>query len=172
MRWLVVVLVSGCGAVSTPDAGVDGSGTNQALVAKCMGCHEQQLGPQWSSVSTHSLLFDCSTCHVAMKDSGAGHASSKECGECHGAKNHRSLACRDCHDVHGSSNLFLLRARVTGETVSVTTPVLVKGDGTGVCEVCHTNTAHYRRDGSGTAHDTQWCIGCHSHDTGFLPDAG
>jgi choline dehydrogenase-like flavoprotein len=77
--------------------------------------------------------------------------------------------CVDCHDVHGSENLFLMRPVVGGERIELTTPELVKGDGTGTCEVCHTNTAHYRRDRNGTAHTGEWCITCHTHGAGFLP---
>jgi predicted CxxxxCH...CXXCH cytochrome family protein len=47
----------------------------------------------------------------------------------------------------------------------------------GVCEVCHTQTTHFRNDGSGTDQnhtniggaDGKNCITCHSHTEGFKP---
>jgi len=56
------------------------------------------------------------------------------------------------------------------------------GDATydGVCEVCHTQTAHYRNDGSGPDQhhadvggaDGLRCVGCHSHQSGFAHGGG
>ena len=49
------------------------------------------------------------------------------------------------------------------------------GDGTydGVCEVCHTQTKHYRNDGSGTSHyPADNCSRCHSHIDGFAHGGG
>jgi len=167
MRWALVVLVfAGCEPMPAADAGVDGTGTDQALVTKCLGCHA--LGEKWALGSSHSLLFDCSACHAALKPSGRGHVTTRACAECHSSKSHRQYRCVDCHDVHGSENLFLMRPVVLGERIELTTPVLVN-DGTGTCEVCHTNTAHYRRDLNGTEHTGAWCITCHSHGARFAP---
>jgi predicted CXXCH cytochrome family protein len=41
--------------------------------------------------------------------------------------------------------------------------------GTGVCEVCHTTTRHYRSDGMGEPHFTTACSPCHTHPRGFAP---
>ena len=41
--------------------------------------------------------------------------------------------------------------------------------GTGLCEVCHTTTRHYRSDGTGEPHFTNPCYACHLHGVGFLP---
>jgi len=43
----------------------------------------------------------------------------------------------------------------------------------GVCEVCHTQTKHYRNDGSGTSHyPADNCSRCHSHIDGFAHGGG
>src|SRR6185295_10994178 len=42
--------------------------------------------------------------------------------------------------------------------------------GTGLCEVCHTNTRHYRSDGTGQPHFDLPCYPCHAHTVGFLPN--
>jgi predicted CXXCH cytochrome family protein len=56
------------------------------------------------------------------------------------------------------------------------------GDGAldGICEVCHTQTTHYRNDGSGSDQhhanvgvaDGRRCVDCHSHQTGFAHGGG
>jgi predicted CXXCH cytochrome family protein len=173
----LAVFFAACGAPSTTpvDAGVDGSGTNQALVARCITCHAPE-GARWSNPSTHSLLFDCTECHVEVSASGPGHQTTRACSECHSVKTHQGFDCVTCHDVHGSPNLFLVQEQVLGASVSLTSPTglggLVDGTGKGPCETCHTSTAHYRRDASGAAHSGAWCITCHSHGDGFRPDAG
>lgn len=168
-----------CGGGARPDAGSDGTGTDQALVARCFACHGAALGTQWKHASSHSLLLDCGACHVETKPQpGAGHQSSRECADCHSVKTHRDARCADCHDVHGTANLFLVRPKLAGVTIELATPAglatkgLAQGTGSGACEVCHQSTAHYRRDGSGAPHETGWCITCHSHARGFSPDAG
>jgi hypothetical protein len=45
----------------------------------------------------------------------------------------------------------------------------VTGTGSGICEVCHTLTTFYRKDGSGGVHQTSPCSGCHTHQTAFAP---
>ncbi len=58
----------------------------------------------------------------------------------------------------GSSSIFV-------DTVNATSP-------TGVCQVCHTTTAHWTSNGAGTNHNaTRVCTECHTHDTGFLVTA-
>ncbi len=44
------------------------------------------------------------------------------------------------------------------------------GDGTydGICEVCHTNTAYHKNDGTGASHNAATnCTMCHTHTQGF-----
>ena len=47
----------------------------------------------------------------------------------------------------------------------------VNGTNTGPCQVCHTLTKYYRRDGSnpGGGHITTLCLDCHKHPTAFAP---
>jgi predicted CxxxxCH...CXXCH cytochrome family protein len=41
----------------------------------------------------------------------------------------------------------------------------------GICQVCHLNTSHWRRDGSqGDHYNGQQCTNCHDHTTGFQPN--
>jgi predicted CXXCH cytochrome family protein len=56
-----------------------------------------------------------------------------------------------------------LQGRADGSFASASDP------GTGICEVCHTTTRHYRSDGTGEPHFTTACYPCHPHNRGFTP---
>ena len=171
----------------TPPSGV---GTDLAAEQACLGCHAAGVGQAWANLSSHKLLHDCTVCHAATAPSGAGHASKKDCGDCHSAKTHppATSTCATCHNVHGSANAFLIRASITrpdgtAAAIHVTKPEGASADGlvragvagaaagTGLCEVCHQGTAHYTAAGGGTAHSGAWCATCHSHEQGFAPAA-
>lgn len=116
--------------------------------------------------------------------------SSQLCSDCHAHKSHGSetmgtakgawaTVCRDCHTAHGTTNIHLVPTRITPPPrgAEVTTPkdvVFLSPTGfvdltgptyTGVCQVCHQNTAVYRADGTGTTHYGDDCTtsGCHKH---------
>ena len=71
------------------------------------------------------------------------------------------------------SNALHIRDIVNGQTVSFTGTgpadyTYQVGDGSGLCEVCHTATAHYQSDGSGTTHYANDCLSCHTHADGIV----
>lgn len=167
------------------DAGPVGVGPDPAVVAQCSACHAE-VGTLWTQVSSHSLLLDCTTCHsVTSPAGGAGHADRPTCERCHSEVTHAGAgACLTCHQPHGSSNTWLVRETVVGpdgamHSIHLSRPEgatldgLVRAGvdggtpGTGLCEVCHTTTGHYRHDGQGTAHHTAWCGTCHDHQQGL-----
>jgi hypothetical protein len=154
---------------------------------ECGTCHTDVAGA-WQDPSSHRLVLDCPICHAEVaEEEGPGHRSVPDCGTCHSERTHPyAIGCLFCHDPHGSPNAFLLRTSVVtpdGTRVGVRVVVpegasaggLVRAGvpgedaGTGLCEVCHTTTAHYRNDGTGAPHDTAWCPLCHGHQDGFLP---
>jgi hypothetical protein len=133
------------------------------------------------------VLFDCTVCHVVSDPKGGpGHAERPACATCHSEAAHpEGAACSGCHDPHGSDNAFLLRPTLDtpggAKDISVTRPEGASAEGlvragvpgavpgTGVCEVCHTQTLHYNNSGTGLDHEAAWCPQCHSHQDGFPP---
>ena len=107
------------------------------------------------------------------------------CSDCHTQVTHRDINCLNCHQAHNTGNMKGIRQNVRASnftTVSVRFlrytgyNSFVDGDSThdGICEVCHTQTKYYRRDGSGFAnhscgvnYDRKDCTACHSHYSGF-----
>ncbi|MCX8071176.1 MAG: hypothetical protein N3C12_01810 [Candidatus Binatia bacterium] len=155
----------------------------------CTFCHSSTADRAWQF--THgTLVIECEKCHMANTGAryGEGHQSIVACVECHGSerKTHHDPAsgtdseCANCHQPHGSPNLFLIRDRIVspagGERplrlenlrgqddagfTSVSEP------GSGLCEVCHTATRFFRSDGGGEPHFTFPCFTCHPHALGF-----
>jgi len=159
--------------------------TDPTAVAACIECHDEQ-GLSWEHPSSHQLLLYCTTCHeIVRTDTGAGHARTRPCSDCHSEAMHNG-ACAVCHDPHGSSNAFVVRERIAvpagGDApIHLTTSDGASPDGlvragvageiagTGLCEVCHTATAFYTSAGAGAGHFTEPCAGCHLHVAGFAP---
>jgi predicted CXXCH cytochrome family protein len=152
----------------------------------CTFCHQDETA-RHAMPSGHADQT-CTTCHAEVDPApGPGHRAVEACQTCHPATQTHApggtaLPCTQCHDPHGSRNIKLVRETITtpsgadrpiefdsllgvvdGSFASASAP------GTGVCEICHTTTRHYRADGSGEPHFTFSCLGCHRHDDGFVP---
>jgi predicted CXXCH cytochrome family protein len=160
----------------------------------CASCH---VGPVSALVEHggHAAVLDCQSCHADRRPGRIGprHRSIPRCSSCHDDERpHPPRArvlgrraelknCTRCHEAHGSPNLALVRTqmRAAGRFVPMrlttregaapggfTNPEM---PGTGLCEVCHRTTRHYRRDGGGEEHFTEPCTDCHVHEAGFEP---
>jgi len=116
----------------------------------------------------------------------AANKDNRLCSDCHTQKTHMSQNCLACHRAHGTTNLSGIADEVRAPDGSSRRVVFMRytginsfadGDQThdGICEVCHTATAYYRRDGSGLANHTSTgasydgsdCTLCHTHASGF-----
>lgn len=109
-----------------------------------------------------------------------------------------AVDCLICHTPHQTRNIFLARETLetpnsgsgnvdfrVDDSVGGTNPQWsYLGDYSGpsnspyddgICEVCHTQTNHYRNDNSGGDHSHNAgtrCIGCHPHSSGFSAGGG
>ncbi len=115
-------------------------------------------------------------------------ASSQDnrlCSDCHAEATHKGNNCLSCHQAHNTDNIAGIRGtlrttdrsecRVNFQSYTGVHS-FADGDKTydGICEVCHTLTKYYRRDGTGFVnhsggmnYDGKRCTACHSHSTGF-----
>jgi hypothetical protein len=105
----------------------------------------------------------------------------------HGVSGPWQPGCRDCHDVHdpGSTNLSLVSRTINGTPIQFETNTSGLNDFIhsnhsppsydGVCEVCHTQTAHHQNSAAGDhTHYANHlvCTDCHAHSAGFMPTGG
>lgn len=97
------------------------------------------------------------------------------CKTCHKYKNHfgeettggYARSCMDCHSPHNTTNRFLLREVINNREVRLRPgDNYVNSSRTGVCQVCHTQTKHWRNDGTEPVpHYAEGCPQCHQHDS-------
>ena len=155
--------------------------------ANCTLCHAAE-GARFAKPSAHAARFACSDCHVEQSsEPGPEHRGIRACTDCHGYQTHSPpghapVPCTQCHDPHGTDNTHLVLEQIM-TTSGAERPItfnningLADGSfasasnpGTGICEVCHTQTRFYRADGSGEEHFPYSCLPCHRHAGGFAP---
>ena len=116
----------------------------------------------------------------------ASNDGNRLCSDCHAVQaTHKGANCLACHQSHDTGNAGGIRENVRATDLTMravlfrnTTGMKSFADGDtaydGICEVCHTSTRYYRRDGTGFAnhsggvcYDRKDCSVCHSHKTGF-----
>ncbi len=121
--------------------------------------------------------------------------ASQLCSDCHAMQTHSAEAtgnkwgswavtCRECHTPHDTTNIELVRTKITppavaGQTTEQSVVFLNKTgyaagsyaspSNNGPCQVCHTRTDYYRSTGPGPggAHETGDCGTCHVHNKGL-----
>jgi len=172
-----------------PHGGFNGS-TDQ-----CALCHRAHSAPGDTYLTTDSnsvVTSDafCLSCHTNISTH-----SNKNWGSA--AESPFEVRCIQCHDAHGTSNLFSVNTGIMTSLNPVTTvgPVTFTSltgsnsfdDGTSanrLCVVCHTSTTHHpgganHFDGTAYIKDYtgQSCVACHPHNAdssavtldGFMP---
>ena len=160
-----------------------------ATESNCQICHADEAA-RHALPSQHASI-PCDTCHAQVSPTpGPNHRAIEACESCHAQSDFATHAppgrtpfpCTQCHDAHGSANLNLVHEILTtpaGAMVPIRFDSLLgrvdggfanaSAPGTGICEVCHTTTNHYRADGTGSPHFTDSCLPCHRHGDGFEP---
>ena len=86
----------------------------------------------------------------------------------------QDMLCKTCHDPHGTANRSMVRTKLKGAwanastyTITYTTRNVGMVDtvtNRGLCQVCHSKTAHYRAGVPETNHPTSGCLDCHRHN--------
>ena len=137
----------------------------------------------------------CKTCHnptgqASSKSDVGNHvvdggAVTVDCGSCHDA--HRYNTTTDTHSGgQTTQNLKLVRGNPKKYVAAALDTAIFQQEPehfaftsapyNGICQTCHTQTAHYRNDGTGTRHrrggggmHAPNCVSCHAHSDGFLP---
>lgn len=137
--------------------------------------------------------IECSSCHSTHNATITDGSLLREtmtnatCKECHNYQPHQGFDCLDCHQSHNATNIMLVKDEIDIDATAGITlrSVIFSSQGTdaspaqalansfsdgtglnnGVCEVCHTTTAHHTGnvDDAHTHYDGQNCTGCHSH---------
>ncbi|MEJ2202011.1 MAG: cytochrome c3 family protein, partial [Desulfuromonadaceae bacterium] len=125
----------------------------------CLSCHQYAVG------SKNAINFGVSGDKHGLATAGsagmqgqrmAPYTTDGTSGTSYDSSTNFALSCLDCHEPHGSNNIYLLRSTVNGTNVnSVVNPI---GTGTQTvyfCRGCHTSAPH---NSTG-----QNCLNCHSH---------
>ncbi|RMH05237.1 MAG: hypothetical protein D6702_00870 [Planctomycetota bacterium] len=149
----------------------------------CFSCHVMHNAPGAHYTNTQGAINLCMSCHNPL---GVLPVSTHSPGG-------NDIACTQCHNPHtqeqtatyGSTFSFLIRTvidtpnsgKLPVKLMGPTGPnSFADGDTTydGVCEVCHTATAHHRNNPSGDhLHNAGAdCTQCHPHEDGFQPTGG
>lgn len=142
----------------------------------CESCHDAG-GAHISGVLGDSMRLtlandngQCASCHndaarvpTASRRNLVSHVTAKG-----GAP---TSLCASCHDVHGTTNLAMIRTTINGKAVTFgnlsTGFVKTVAPFDGLCQVCHTATAHFRAGQALDGHPTKNCLSCHSHQGSY-----
>lgn len=97
--------------------------------AACAACHNRSSHALWEGSQHDQRNLGCTTCHSIHAAKGEPQLSARNqaelCGKCHRNVTQRqfrynhmpvregAMSCSSCHNVHGSTNLRLLRAGTT-----------------------------------------------------------
>ncbi|WP_298268835.1 CxxxxCH/CxxCH domain-containing protein [Geobacter sp.] len=149
--------------------------TNYSSSRRCESCHDAN-GAHISGVlgdNMRLLLPDdntqCASCHnsaakvpTVTKRNVLSHVTVKGGGA--------TSDCKSCHDVHGSANLSMVKTSIAGKTITFANLssgfVKTVAPYDGLCQVCHTRTAHYKAGQALDGHPTKNCLSCHGHKGG------
>jgi predicted CxxxxCH...CXXCH cytochrome family protein len=138
---------------------------------QCANCHDpdsRHISGSLGSYTRLRLLNDnnqCASCHNNPATVGAAFRNMSTHFTAKGWN--QAMACVACHDPHGTTNLSMIRTTINGVIITYTdssTGFVDSRTNQGLCQVCHTTTAHYRAGVPETSHPTSGCLSCHSHN--------
>ncbi|BCG48660.1 Cytochrome c family protein [Citrifermentans bremense] len=158
------------GTLTAPDKTLAATKGHGKAGVSCSSCHDANSGhingvagdKRLLATLTGSENQECNYCHT---DAG------KVTGFKLGVKVHQASGlgskCADCHNAHGTANNMMVNGTINGTAVSFTgNNTFANGANTGVCQVCHTATQYFKKDGTGATHveSTKNCLDCHAHN--------
>ena len=167
--------------VSAPDKSQAATLGHGAAGEGCLSCHDRNQrhlngGKRLQAALTGPLNSECRFCHDNQARVGVAFANMSSHFTTLGGS--QAMACATCHDPHGTANLSMIRTTINGQSVSYinrSLGLIDEGTNLGLCQVCHTATAHYRAGIPETNHPKTGCLDCHSHNAAggaFKPKGG
>ncbi len=164
-------VINGKTAADKTLAASEGHGSINGGTNSCTVCHDNssahigQNGAKRLASALGTGDANCTYCHA---DSTKVTDSEKQI-----TRSHFGFAnkCTACHDPHGTSNAYMIQGRMSSVNVSFdANRNFVNDQGTGVCQVCHTDsvkTSYFQRGKANTgAHQASDadCTSCHAHN--------
>uniref|UniRef100_C6E386 Cytochrome C family protein n=1 Tax=Geobacter sp. (strain M21) TaxID=443144 RepID=C6E386_GEOSM len=147
----------------------------------CTDCHERNArhingGSRLRAQFSGGLNLECNYCHddsSVLLDPDSRNMSTHVLVK----GGTPAMECAQCHDPHGSNNLKMIRAVINGKEIvfnDMMNGLIDTVTNQGICQVCHTQTSHYRAGIPETDHPTSGCLSCHPHvgaEAAFLPQS-
>jgi predicted CxxxxCH...CXXCH cytochrome family protein len=164
--------------ISAPYKAAFSSSGHGVYATACTDCHDQSSAHISTALGTYMRLgtYDtninglCNTCHTdptkvitPSRLNVTTHVLTLGGGP--------AGACTLCHDPHGTTNLSMVKTTINGTAIAFTNTssgfVKTTAPYNGLCQVCHTQTTHYRSGAAPDVHPTKFCLSCHSHKGTF-----
>jgi predicted CXXCH cytochrome family protein len=172
-------------------------GNFNGSTANCAACHRMHSaeGDTYLTTDPNSVLTSdafCLTCHNGTTASAVSTHSNKDWGAA--IESPFEVRCIQCHNSHGSTNLFAIRTDIKSSLSPDTTisPMIFtsltgpnsfddNASANRLCVSCHTSPSMLHSGGTnhtgGVSYAGQSCIFCHPHDAdhnrttkdGFMP---
>ena len=173
------------GCHTTQAAAWENFSSHKGIYKTCTFCHEEADPVPGEE---HRTSPWCDQCHSEVTHLPERYTTYEE------NEDLLFISCTSCHNPMGSRNLYLVRERILVEQgqhalvdfrswegradysyAELGTEDGGQNDmepGSGLCEVCHTKTTLYNREGTGEdpytmGCDTVRCADCHNHAIGF-----
>ncbi|ABQ27584.1 cytochrome c3 family protein [Geotalea uraniireducens] len=169
------VLPNGVAAPYKANFGVTGHGRFPAS-NQCTSCHDQDsphISGKLGGYKRLSLPDDNSLCASCHNDAGKVPTPARQKMVSHVlVKGGAAVSdCKSCHDIHGTTNLSMVKTSINGKVISFTSLssgfVKTVPPFDGLCQACHTATNHYRAGQAPDGHPTGFCLSCHNHKAAF-----
>jgi predicted CxxxxCH...CXXCH cytochrome family protein len=123
----------------------------------------------------------CENCHIAGNGASVKVSTHGNLDYSTRKQGKFEVACTECHNPHGTANLFMVNQQIGGNDIRFTA---LTGAGSfdesnpsasnknDLCATCHRNTAHNRVtnvESSNPHHEGEECTRCHPHDPDGKP---